>query len=189
MPLAAASGTNRSGEAWALNLMTWGSSTAFTTPCGASNAPPTWWLIACVAPRMALVNAMPASSDPWAMARRGMVSFGRSWVRSRWRVISATECSAWLSVSGLCARDTNASIPCVSASSPVAALSQSGMVVRRRGSITEISGTSVRLIMVILMRAAVSVMTANCDTSAPVPEVDGTITVGGIGRTTLSTPS
>ena len=63
------------------------------------------------------------------------------------------------------------------------------MVMSRRGSITEISGTSVRLMMVILVRAAVSVTMANCDTSAPVPEVDGTITVGGIGRTTLSTPS
>jgi len=73
--------------------------------------------------------------------------------------------------------------------SPVVALSQSGMVVSRRGSITEISGTRVRLMMVILLRAAVSVTIANCDTSAPVPEVDGAITVGGIGRTTLSTPS
>jgi len=104
-------------------------------------------------------------------------------------VIKATARRAWPSVSGLWARDTKASTPCVSASSPVVALSQSGMVVRRRGSITEISGTSVRLMMVILMWAAVSVTTANCDTSAPVPEVDGTIAVGGIGRSTLSTPS
>ena len=135
------------------------------------------------------MNAMPASSDPWAMARRRLVSFGRSWVCSRLRVTSSTACSACLSVSRLCARDTNASIACVSASSPLAALSHSGMVVKRRGSITEISGTSVRLMIVILMRAAVSVTTANWDTSAPVPEVEGTITVGGIGCTTLSTPS
>ena len=145
-----------------------------TTLC----APPTVW-------RMLVQEKL----GDYAVNLREAVSAGLNWVRGRWRVISATACRAWRSVSGLFARDTNDSIPCVRASSPVVALSQSGMVVSRRGSITEISGTSVRLMMVILLRAAVSVTMANCDTSAPVPEVDGTITVGGIGRTTLSTPS
>lgn len=63
------------------------------------------------------------------------------------------------------------------------------MVVSSRGSITEISGTRVRLMMVIFTCSVVSVTTQNCETSAPVPEVEGTMTVGGIGCTTRSTPS
>jgi len=115
--------------------------------------------------------------------------FGWSCVWRRWPLISFTACRAWLSVSGLCARETNASIACVSASMPLAGVSQAGMVVSSRGSMTEISGTRVLLMIVILVRSAVSVITANCETSAPVPEVDGTITVGGMGWTTLFTPS
>src|ERR1035437_7295012 len=78
MPQAAASGTNRSGEVKTMSIMPWSSSTAFSSACGASSWPPSWWLIACVTPRMALVKAMPASSDPCAMARRDVVSLGLS---------------------------------------------------------------------------------------------------------------
>ncbi len=53
----------------------------------------------------------------------------------------------------------------------------------------EISGTSVRLMMVTFVALVVSVTTQNWDTSAPVPEVDGTMTSGGMGLTTRSTPS
>ena len=76
-------------------------------------------------------------------------------------------------------------MPCVSASRPVAALSQSGIVVRRRGSMTVMSGTSARPRMVILVLRVVSVTMQNCETSAPVPDVDGTTTSGGIGSVRL----
>ncbi len=80
-------------------------------------------------------------------------------------------------------------MPCVNASNPVAALSHSGMVVSRRGSMTVISGTRARPRMVILVLRVVSVTMQNCETSAPVPEVDGSTTSGGIGMVALSTPS
>ena len=92
-------------------------------------------------------------------------------------------------MSGPAARDTNASMPWVSASRPVAAARSSGIVVSSRGSVIEMSGTSARPISVALSRRVVSVMTANCETSAPVPAVVGHITVGGIAAVTLSTPS
>ena len=80
-------------------------------------------------------------------------------------------------------------MPWVSASRPVAALSQSGIVVSRCGSTIDMSGTSARPRIVILVLRAVSVTMQNCETSAPVPEVDGTITIGGIGSAIRSTPS
>ena len=97
--------------------------------------------------------------------------------------------SAWWSVSWLWPSDTNASMPWVSASRPVAALSHSGIVVSSRGSMTVRSGTSARPRIVILVLRVVSVTMQNCDTSAPVPDVDGTTTSGGIGSRALSTPS
>ena len=57
--------------------------------------PPTWWLIACVAPRIALVNASPASSAAWAMNGRAAVSSGRCMVRARLPLTSEIACSAW----------------------------------------------------------------------------------------------
>ena len=54
-----------------------------------------------------------------------------------------------MSASGLCASDTNASMPWVSASRPVAALSHSGIVISSRGSVIEMSGTSARPMIVI----------------------------------------
>ncbi len=172
-PIACAIGTNRSGTAAPLNRITCGSRTPLTTPCGRSSNPPAWWLIACVAPRIALVNASPASSAAWAIAHRAAVSSGRSIVRTRLACTSDTACSAWPSVSGPRARDTNASMPWVSASSPVAAFSSSGIVVSSRGSITETSGTSARPMIVIFVWRRVSVTMQNCETSAPVPDVDG----------------
>ena len=63
------------------------------------------------------------------------------------------------------------------------------MVVSTRGSITVMSGTSARPRMVILVPRAVSVTMQNCDTSAPVPDVVGTTTSGGMGMVALSTPA
>jgi hypothetical protein len=80
-------------------------------------------------------------------------------------------------------------MPWVSASSPVAALSASGMVVSSRGSITETSGTSARPMMVILVCRSVSVTMQNWETSAPVPDVDGSMISGGIGCSMRSMPS
>ena len=86
-----------------------------------------------------------------------------------------------MSASGLCASDTNDSMPWVSASSPVAALSHSGIVVSSRGSVIEMSGTSARPMIVIFTERAVSVTMQNWETSAPVPDVLGIISSGGIG--------
>ena len=80
-------------------------------------------------------------------------------------------------------------MPWVSASRPVAALSASGIVVSSRGSVSEMSGTSARPITVIFTERSVSVTMQNCETSAPVPEVLGIISIGGIGRVTWSTPA
>ena len=110
-------------------------------------------------------------------------------VATRLSVTICTARNAWWSVSWLWPSDTNASMPCVRASRPVAALSQSGIVVNRRGSMTVVSGTSARPRMVILVLRVVSVTMQNCDTSAPVPDVDGTTTSGGMGTCALSTPS
>ena len=85
-PMACAMGTNRSGTAAPLNRITCGRSTPLTTPCGRSSIPPAWWLIACVAPRIALVKASPASSAAWAIALRAAGSCGRIMVRTRLRV-------------------------------------------------------------------------------------------------------
>ncbi len=63
------------------------------------------------------------------------------------------------------------------------------MVASSRGSVTEISGTSARPMIVTFTELAVSVMMQNCDTSAPVPAVDGIISSGGMGRLTRSTPA
>ena len=94
-----------------------------------------------------------------------------------------------MSASGLWASETNDSMPWVSASRPVAALSDSGMVHSSRGSVIEMSGTSARPMIVIFTERSVSVTMQNCDTSAPVPEVLGIISSGGIGRSTRSTPA
>ena len=102
---------------------------------------------------------------------------------------SEIACSAWWSVSGPWASETNASMPWVSASSPVAALSASDIVVSSRGSITETSGTSARPMMVILVCRTVSVTMQNWETSAPVPDVDGIMISGGIGCSMRSMPS
>ena len=71
-------------------------------------------------------------------------------VSSRLSVTIWTARSAWWSVSWLWPSDTNASMPWVSASSPVAALSHSGIVVSSRGSMTVMSGTRARPRIVIL---------------------------------------
>ena len=101
----------------------------------------------------------------------------------------AMACSAWWSVSGPWASETNASMPWVSASRPVAAPSASDIVVSRRGSITETSGTSARPMMVIFVCRTVSVTMQNCETSAPVPDVDGIMISGGMGCSMRSMPS
>jgi hypothetical protein len=80
---------------------------------------------------------------------------------------SETACSAWSSVSGPWASETNASMPWVSASSPVTALSASGMVVSSRGSITETSGTSALRMIVILVCRSVSVTMQNWERRPP----------------------
>ena len=54
---------------------------------------------------------------------------------------------------------------------------------------TVMSGTSARPRMVIFVPRVVSVTMQNCETSAPVPDVDGTTTNGGSGIVALSTPS
>ncbi len=110
-------------------------------------------------------------------------------VRARLPLTSETACSAWWSVSGPWASDTNASMPWVSASRPVAALSHSGIVTSSRGSMTDTSGTSARPMIVILVCRSVSVTMQNWDTSAPVPDVDGIMISGGIGCSILSMPS
>ena len=92
-------------------------------------------------------------------------------------------------MSGPWASDTNASMPWVSASSPVAAFSHSGMVTSSRGSMTDTSGTSARPMIVILVCRSVSVTMQNCETSAPVPDVDGIMISGGIGCSIRSMPS
>jgi hypothetical protein len=102
---------------------------------------------------------------------------------------AAGEVLRGVEVGGPWASETNASMPCVSASSPVAALSASGMVVSSLGSITETSGTRARPIIVILVRRSVSVTMQNWETSAPVPEVDGSMINGGIGCSIRSMPS
>ncbi len=63
------------------------------------------------------------------------------------------------------------------------------MVTSSRGSVIEMSGTSARPMIVIFTRRAVSVTMQNCETSAPVPDVLGIITSGGIGRVARSTPA
>src|SRR6201997_4891970 len=65
----------------------------------------------------------------------------------------------------------------------------SGTVVRVRGSVTEMSGTSDRAPIVTLSRREVSVTTQNCETSDPDPPVVGTITIGGSGPVTFPTPA
>ena len=80
-------------------------------------------------------------------------------------------------------------MPWVSASSPVAAFSASDIVTSSRGSITETSGTSARPMIVILVCRTVSVTMQNCETSAPVPDVDGIMISGGIGCSIRSMPS
>ena len=94
---------------------------------------------------------------------------------------SGIACSAWWSVSGPRASDTNASMPWVSASRPLAALSHSGIVTSSRGSTTDTSGTSARPMMVISVRRRVSVKVQDCERSAPVPDVLGNMISGGIG--------
>ena len=103
-------------------------------------------------------------------------------MRGRLPLTIAIACSAWWSVSGSCASETNASMPWVSASRPVAAPSSSDIVVSSRGSITETSGTSARPMIVIFVCRTVSVTMQNWETSAPVPDVDGIMISGGIGR-------
>ena len=117
------------------------------------------------------------------------MSSGRWMVRARLPLTIAIACSAWWSVSGPCASETNASMPWVSASSPVAAPSASDIVVSSRGSITETSGTSARPMMVILVCRTVSVTMQNWETSAPVPDVDGIMISGGMGCSMRSMPS
>jgi len=92
--MACAIGTNRSGTVAPLNRMTCGRSTPLTTPCGRSSIPPAWWLIACVAPRIALVKASPASSAAWAIALRAAESYGRIIVRTRFACTSEIACRA-----------------------------------------------------------------------------------------------
>ena len=94
-----------------------------------------------------------------------------------------------MSARGLWASDTNDSMPWVSASRPVAAFSCSGMVISRRGSVIEMSGTRARPMMVIFTWRSVSLTMQNWLTSAPVPEVLGIISSGGIGWVTRSTPA
>ena len=135
------------------------------------------------------MKASPASSAAWAIALRAAGSCGRIMVRTRFACTSEIACSAWWSVSGPWASETNASMPWVSASRPVAALRSSGIVVSSRGSITDTSGTSARPMMVILVCRSVSVTMQNWETSAPVPDVDGSMIIGGIGCSIRSMPS
>jgi len=79
-------------------------------------------------------------------------------------------------------------MPWVRASRPVAAARSSGIVISSRASVTEMSGTRARPMIVIFTALAVSVMMQNWDTSAPVPAVVGIISSGGIGWHTRSTP-
>ena len=53
----------------------------------------------------------------------------------------------------------------------------------------EMSGTSARPMIVTFTDRAVSVMMQNWETSAPVPDVLGIISSGGIGLLTRSTPA
>ena len=63
------------------------------------------------------------------------------------------------------------------------------MVVSSAGSMIDRSGTSARPMIVTFTERAVSVMMQNWDTSAPVPDVLGIISSGGIGLLTWSTPA
>ena len=135
------------------------------------------------------MNASPALRLACAILERAVSSRGAVIVVRRLVQTSPTALSAWMSASGLCASDTNASMPWVSASSPVAALSHSGIVISSRGSVIEMSGTSARPMIVIFTERAVSETMQNCETSAPVPDVLGIISSGGIGLPTRSTPA
>jgi hypothetical protein len=159
-----------------------------TTPCGRSSIPPTWWLSAWVAPSSALVKAMPASRLAWAISTAHSVREAVLVIRGRLAKISRTAFSACPSASRLLASEVNASMPWVSASRPVAAARSGGIVASRDGSVTEMSGTRARPMIVTLIAAAVSVTMQNCDTSAPVPAVEGTISSGGMGLRTRSIP-
>lgn len=102
---------------------------------------------------------------------------------------SLIACKADASVTGVDAVETYASIACVSASMPVAAVSPLGMPSISRGSLTATVGVHRASMMAILTWRCVSVMIANRVISDAVPAVVLTATSGAMSRLSLSTPS
>ncbi len=94
-----------------------------------------------------------------------------------------------MSVSGVAASETKDSMPCVRASTPVAAASSLSFVLSSSGSTMAMSGTSDLEMIDILSLRCESTMMVNWLTSEPAPAVVGTITIGGKGRVILLIPS
>src|SRR5579862_8963624 len=114
---------------------------------------------------------------PWATAA------GR---KSR---INSMALIAQASVTGVAMVDTYASIACVSASIPVAAVRLGGMPTIRTGSLMATLGVTRQSTMAILTCVSVLVMMQNRVTSLAVPAVVLMARNGGIGREDLFTPS
>ncbi|MNJ60384.1 hypothetical protein D3C77_561080 [compost metagenome] len=99
---------------------------------------------------------------------------------------------AWIasaSVIGVAAVDTYASIACVNASKPVAAVSEGGIPIINSGSLIDNAGVTCLSTIAIFTLRAVSVMIVNFVTSLPVPAVVLIAIKGTIGFSDTSTPS
>ena len=161
--------------------MIYGRNSEFATPCGVSNQAPTVSAKACTAPTFEEMNAIPPIVLAIIMFLLASLSSPFSYAFSRFSAIIEIPFSARASVIGWCNWTVYASIQCVKASTPHAAVKDFGSPIVISGS--QIAKTGIIWTgspTVILYCLSVSVITAHHVTSAPVPEVDGMQISGSI---------
>ena len=122
-------------------------------------------------PRPALLNAIPARNSEYAMNSRATRLRPSCCASLRYRLIKRMACREQASVRGLEAFETYASMACVSASMPVAAVSPFGIPTCMRGSLTAAKGVHLASTMAIFTLRSVSVMMVKRVISDAVPAV------------------
>ena len=150
---------------------------ATAVPCGTWYSDPSAWPMAWAMPVPQLSIAMPASSAASCIAWRAARSSACATAAGRWASTSLIACSAAAVESGFRRCPVHASMACTKASSPVEAVTCGGIDAVAVGSRMTASG-SISSPHVHTFLPCPSLRMHVRVTSAPVPDVVGTATIG-----------
>jgi hypothetical protein len=158
-----------------------GRSRAHAMPCGTGNIPQSGEAKPCTAPSFAFASASPPQRLATAMSRLASRSLPSRNARRSAPLARCIPSRATASDSGFACGETNGSMHCVSASSPVLAVTEGGSEYVSSGSITATAGSISGLRRLTFTCSSSAINTAFRVTSAPVPAVVG-IAMNGAAR-------